>query len=439
MPNVTISGAVDASLFYTTLESAPFAQNLADLISKAIAADTLTQFDYVSGSTAPGPDTGTDGFVQFGAAAGSTTGPVAIPVTDSVVTDSLSTPLSITGGAATGETVLAGSGGLTYTDITAHVGATDNIVAGDGNNDIESGASTVAGECGTGDYVINTGAGNDTISIAGNATINAGTGHNSISVTGGSSFISSEGYDTISGAVAGSVVCVGTDTVEIGSGQTTINPGASNFFIFGQTTTTNPLLFTAGTGSDTISVGSGGGDVTAGSGGNSVLIGGAGSTDASLILRGTADGDRLYAISAGTVTAIAGAGGELISGITSAINGYTVPGSTANNTFIAGSGNDTLIAGYGNDTLEGGTGSALMVSSDKGATTFDFQFGKGGQDTITGFKATDTLQLTGFNLTSAAAIPETTSGFNTVLSLSDGTTVTLQNVASLGANQVKLG
>ena len=134
------------------------------------------------------------------------------------------------------------------------------------------------------------------------------------------------------------------------------------------------------------------------------------------------------------VFATAGAGDETITGAGGSPNGFSVPGSTANNQFTAGSGNDTLIAGAGSDTLVGGTGSALMISGT-GPDTFSFQFGNGGQDTITGFKASDTLVLSQFGITSVT--PATGSG-SAVISLSDGTKITLTGVTSLDPSQVVL-
>jgi Ca2+-binding RTX toxin-like protein len=424
MPSVTITGASDVNLTFSTNDSAPFAFNLGGLIGAGLTSGALTAFNYVSGATAPGPATGTGGVAVFGSGITPTT-TVDVPVTDSAIVDSSTGPLSITGGAA-GETVVAGSGALNYTDITPSGDATDYIVAGDGNNLIST--STVGG----GNYSINLGSGNDSVSINGNSSINAGTGHNFITVGGGGSIISSEGFDSITGS---SVASATADTVNIGSGQTTVDPGASNFFIFGTSTTTNPLVFKPGTGSDTISVGSGGGNVFAGSGGNSILFGGAGGGSAPVVLHGTADGDQIFSIGAGNVTAIAGAGNETITGAGGSPDGFSVPGSTGNNTFEAGSGNDTLIAGAGQDTLWGGTGNALLQSGT-GADTFEFQFGSGGQDTVTGFKATDTLQFNGFGLTSTT-LPETSVGGSTVIALNDGTTVTLQGVTSLNPAQVK--
>ncbi len=423
MPSVTIAGASNVNLSFLGNDSAPFAYNLATQIGAGLSSGALTSVAYAGGDTAPGPATGSNGALIFSTTDAPTTS-VAIPTTDIAIVDSATGPLSITGGAA-GETVIAGSGGLNYTDITPTGAAIDYITAGDGNNVIAT--STVTG----GNYSINLGSGNDSILINGNAVVNAGTGTNTLTVGGGSSMIYSEGFDSITG----STVSGGTDTVNVGSGQTTVDPGAANFFIYGATTTTNALVFKAGSGSDTISVGSGGGNVTAGTGGNNILFAGAGGGSAPVVLHGTADGDQLFAIGSGNVTAIAGAGNETITGAGGAPGGFTVPGSTGNNTFTAGTGNDTLLAGGGQDTLNGGIGNGLFVSGT-GADTFSFTFGSGGQDTITGFKATDTLQLNGFNVT-ASTLPESVVSGSTVLSMADGTTITLSGVSSLDTTQVK--
>ena len=109
-------------------------------------------------------------------------------------------------------------------------------------------------------------------------------------------------------------------------------------------------------------------------------------------------------------------------------------GSTGNNRFTAGSGNTTLISGAGADTLVGGSGTALMTSGT-GSDRFQFMFGGGSMDMITGFKSTDTLELDGFGI---STVPTMTSGGSTLISLSDGTTITLQGVSSLNPNQVVL-
>jgi Ca2+-binding RTX toxin-like protein len=429
MPTVTIADENNVSLTFNSNDSVPFAESLAQVIGTELTNGTLTSFAFVSGPTAPGPASGTGGALVFsGTAPGSS---VAVPVTDSAIIDADTGPLSITGGAA-GEFVLAGSGGLNYTNITPSGSATDTIVAGDGNNLIETSSAA------PGNYTINTGSGNDTISVTGNATVNAGTGTNAISVSGGGNLIQSEGFDSITGStVAGGV---GVDTVEIGSGQTTINPGASNFFIFGASE--NPLDLKAGSGSDTVSVGRGGGEIVAGAAGHSSLFGGSGGAGSgATTLRGTADGDKMWAIGGGNVTITGGAGGELLSDNGFAPLGAQALASTGDDLLLAGTGNDTLVAGHGSDTLSGGQGfgSVALMESGSGADIFNFTNGRsGGQDTITGFKATDTLQFSNYGLNAATALSDSfVSGGNLIFNLSDGTSITMQNVTNVSQSQIK--
>jgi Ca2+-binding RTX toxin-like protein len=421
MPSVTIPGVAAAPLTFSSNDAAPYANALSVVIGGGLSNGTLQPYTYTGGLTGPGPSSGTGGALIIATAST----PVAIPLADIATIITSTGPVSITGGGA-GETVVAGSGGLDYTGITPDGTAIDYIAAGDGANLITT--STTA----TGNYAINTGSGNDTISVYGNSVINAGTGNNTVSIGGGNNLVYSEGYDTITGST---VPGGGVDTVNIGSGQTSIDPGAQNFFIFASAEPTNPLVLMAGTGSDTVSVGAGGGNITAGSGGASVLIGGTGSNSATLTtLHGTASGDQIYAVGGGSVYATAGAGNETITGAGGTPAGLLVGGSSGSDTFVAGSGNDTLVAGTGTDSLDGGSGSALMLGGT-GADTFAFQFGGGGHDTITGFSSTDTLQLTGFGITS---VPTQASGGNLVIALSDGTTITLTGVTSLAAGHVVL-
>jgi len=423
MPTVTVIGAgVNMAVNYATNDAAPYSSALAGLITNSLMSGDLTPYQYNSGAAAPGPATGTNGLAMI------TTTPataVAIPVTDSAVVVSTAGPVSISGGAP-GSTVVAGSGGLSYTGITPSGTDTTSISAGDGPNLI----STMPGT--TGNYQVNTGSGNDTVSVSGSAVINAATGDNDISLGDGNSYIYSEGHDSITGStVAGAS---GTDTINIGSGQATVNPGNNNLFIYATHEPSNPLLVMPGSGSDTISVGTGGGSITAGTGGNSILFGGIGGVQsAETYLQGTANGDQLFAIGAGNVTATAGAGAETITGAGGAPNGFTVPSSTGNNLFTAGSGNDTLIAGGGADTLVGGAGQALMESGT-GPDIFAFTSGNGSQATISGFKPTDTLQLTGFGVTT---VPSTVTG-GSVIALADGTTITFTGLTKFNPSQLVL-
>ena len=436
MPSVTVVGSGANPVNFVGFDAYSYAQNAALQITAAITSGSVvnpytgTPFSAV---TAPSGQGVVD---VFSAVAGpltssGTSAAVLLNTNANAVVDSLSTFLSLQGGGPS-ETVIAGSGGLSYTTFSSSAAGMDSIVAGDGANFIQT--ATVGG----GFYSVNTGSGNDSINaLTGNSTINAGTGKNFIQLGSGNNYIYSEGFDSITGnTVPGAVA--GTDTVNIGSGQATINPVNSNFFIYGNQF--NSLTLLKGSGSDTVSVGKGGGSVVGGSAGNNYLfggVGGAGSAGTTIV--GGGAGDHLFAIGGGSITAIAGAGAETITG---AINpaGFGTTASTGNNLFEAGSGNDSLQAGGGADTLQGGTGSAVL-SSGTGADTFLFTNGSsGGSDTITGFKAADTLQLSGYGLNSATALNTAlSSGSNTVLTLGDGTTITLSNVSLTSQQTLPLG
>ena len=418
MSAVTVTGSGFSSiLVYSTDQAAPYAQTLANALNAGISEGVLTPLTYTRGAVAPGA---TDGVVFFNASPLTT---VAIPTDDVGIV--VAAQASITGGAR-GETVVAGtfSGGLTYTDITPSGSKVDYIAAGDGPNLITT--STL----GIGNYQVELGAGNDTVSVVGNGLINAGTGSNSVSVSGGSSLIYSEGADDITASG------VGTDTVMIGTGQPTIHPGDANLVVSAGSGATGALFVAPGMGSDTISVGEGGGTVYGGTAGYNILVAGAGGVSgAATFLHGAANGDQLVASGSTPVTLTAGGGNETLTGAGGTFGDASVAPASGNNVFVAGSGNATLIAGAGNDTLVGGSGTALMMSGT-GSDFFSFTLGTaGGRDTITGFKAADHLELTGYGLTT---LPTTMSGGSTIVTLNDGTTVTLQGVSALNPGQVLL-
>ena len=113
--------------------------------------------------------------------------------------------------------------------------------------------------------------------------------------------------------------------------------------------------------------------------------------------------------------------------VAAAASNDTVQALGGNNLVAAGTGNDTLLAGVGTDTLTGalgGNSSAALVSGTGAGTVFSFTSGQsGGADTISGFKATDFLSFTGYGADpQGTAI---TTGSSTILTLSDGTTITI--------------
>jgi hypothetical protein len=78
---------------------------------------------------------------------------------------------------------------------------------------------------------------------------------------------------------------------------------------------------------------------------------------------------------------------------------------------------------------------AMTVDGGAGTNLYDFVLGNGGgTDVINGFKSgTDQLRLYGYD---TSAVKQTTAGANTILTLSDGTSITLVGVTNLAANSI---
>lgn len=78
----------------------------------------------------------------------------------------------------------------------------------------------------------------------------------------------------------------------------------------------------------------------------------------------------------------------------------TISGFGGNDTIYGGGGNDTILGGDGDDRIQGDTG-ADMLTGGAGNNTFAFHWYDspdvaGSFDTITDFKSTDTIDLSGF-------------------------------------------
>jgi len=108
-------------------------------------------------------------------------------------------------------------------------------------------------------------------------------------------------------------------------------------------------------------------------------------------------------------------------------------GNLADNTLIGNAGANTLSGGEGKDILNGRAGSDILTGGT-GADTFIFKHGSGA-DTITDFqlagKDHDSLDLSSFkDLHSMADLAShmTLSGYDTVIDLGNGDTLTLTNV-----------
>ena len=165
---------------------------------------------------------------------------------------------------------------------------------------------------------------------------------------------------------------------------------------------------------------------------------------------GGSKGDHLYAGNGATILLTGDANGNILvanDGRYANGNFVRLDGglATGNNQFWAGSGNSTLIGGSGNDTLVAGSGNATISGGSGQGNDFFFfnQSGDtGGQALITDFGNANgnSIYLFGYSQTVAhnAFSGAQQQGSNTVLSLGDGTTITLQNFnkASLGSGQI---
>ena len=115
----------------------------------------------------------------------------------------------------------------------------------------------------------------------------------------------------------------------------------------------------------------------------------------------------------------------------------TATGGTGNDTFWTGSGSMTITEGAGNDTVIFGSGTATVTG---GSVTdlYSFNLGHaGGSDIINDFKVgSDQINL--FNY-SPSATQQQVSGGNTVLTLSDHTSVVLVGLTQLASNSIVYG
>ncbi len=173
MATVTVLGAHGnvVALSYGSGENAVLAAQIAAAISAAVANGTIIPADSASGPPPPLPSGATGEFVA------STNSVTFLPHGYNDVVDSAAQAV-IFGSGGPNEQILAGGGNLTFDA----AGGNGSIVAGDGNNQIVVPVTDV------GNWLIDTGAGNDTIRAlgGGNDSIDAGTGHNYIQLGAGS-------------------------------------------------------------------------------------------------------------------------------------------------------------------------------------------------------------------------------------------------------------
>lgn len=269
------------------------------------------------------------------------------------------------GDSDTGQTVLAGAGGLTY---SANLG--DNtVVAGGGNNRISFNGDTGAN-------VASTSIGNDTV-VGGNGqtTISAGSGYNQVFLHSGHSLVQSSGFDTVS--LGG-----GSDTIDV-------LKGGADVVLNNSRGSGERLTFVGGAGASTVEAG----------GGSYTIFGATGGG----VFHGGSAGDNLIKAGSGAVTLIGGGGGD---------------------TLLGGTGSDLIKASTGNETLGGGEGHNVF---DVSLHTKPGQAGYGTTDTIKDFTKHDLLDVGGIRAINYALNTYSISGGSGSFLLEDGTKVLLQS------------
>ncbi len=311
----------------------------------------------------------------------------------------------------------------TYAGVSAT--ATSTVTGGSGG-----GTTTMTGGSGGGTTTMTGGSGGGTTTVAGGFVSSAGASGNLTL----SSTMSTAYSTTVTNPGTVLVYSQGTDTVQAGSGLDEVYASGPAATVTGGS---GNLIFIAGTGNYTAGGGTGN-DILYGNSGTAVLTGGG--TGSSVLVAGT-----------GNTTLQGGAGSKAVMFGGTAANSFT--GSTGgSDTLVGGGGSNsfTMTTGdvafggaNGGDTFDTGTGTALIVEGPgaervnlggggatvfggTGTDTYAFTKGTGGSASIIGFKAGDSLDLTG-GFTAADATSAvgsaTTGSFGTVLHLSDGTTI----------------
>jgi hypothetical protein len=310
------------------------------------------------------------------------------------------------------------NGGNWTIDLTGTTGA-NTIVAGSSNSEIVDGG----GETNT----IFLGSGADTVGVYGTDTLVGGSGQDTVFFNGTGSVlygntgtlmvVDNGGSNTVYGGT-------GADTFfAAANGGTYVGGGSTNIFVAQASTTGS--TYTATTGNSTIFALDGstgtynigqGNFVFVGTSGSSSTIDGAygdstavvfGNAGSNVMFNGNAIGNILVASGANTTLNASGsAGGDIFFNRVAAGQSATLMGGSYYNFFLSGPGNATMQGGAGHNFF------------------FFFAGEDGGSNLITNWNANDQIGLFGY---SSSQVNEATVNGSTVITLSDGTTVTVQN------------
>jgi Ca2+-binding RTX toxin-like protein len=269
-------------------------------------------------------------------------------------------------------------------------GGTGTVIAGDGNNLIETGKSD-------------------------GLTIVVGKGHNIIDLQHGNDFVTTLGGkqtinltdDVKSAVISGSGSRIINDASNAAGGSAITVSGGHNTIY-----TNHDISIHATTGVEVIQQGDG--TLNFVGAGHDLLY--LGSGDDTVVEAGSATvhggkGQLFFQGGAGNESVLAGSGNA------------TMFGGGGHDFFRAGSGFTAMIAGTGNDTFVGGSHSDLMDGQGAKSNVFEFDHtARGGFHVITNFtEGRDKIDLVGYDTTSAFNHAQTI-GSNTVITLDSGKT-----------------
>jgi Ca2+-binding RTX toxin-like protein len=262
------------------------------------------------------------------------------------------------------------------------------------------------------------GTGPETVNISGlNTMIIGGSGNDVYSIPAPSSTEHADSATTHASIITGNgnnevYAGTGNNTIITGTGNNVVGLGSGNNLVYSQG---NDTLI-AGSGNQTIGAGAGTVNMFAGTG-HSTLIGGSGN-DQIFLQNGSGN---VAAAGTGHTTIVGGTGSNILIGGNS---------STSNTLIFGGTGNETIFGGAGHETMYGGGGSNLF------AFTSGSSLG-GGNNVIGDFNtATDHLGFLGYGTASQILSNATVVGGSTIISLSDGTKITLVGITKLTAGNI---
>ena len=220
------------------------------------------------------------------------------------------------------------------------------------------------------------------------------TANNALTVSGATAVAdTSSGSNSITVTTPGLIVAAANDTISASSAST----------IFGASS--GVTRFTAA-GSGSSVTGGAGGFVGTVSGANSTLVGGSGISIVSVV--------------GANSLAVAGS-----SGITGINEAGTSGAETIATSPLGNSGTMVALLGSGADSVLGGSG-ASTITGGSGNDVFAFIKGHaGGSEVIIGFTSSDNLAFAGYGYTGSNLPAEAVGSHGDVITLSDGTTITL--------------